>query len=201
MFSANREGTLVNSWSMWTKLKVISRRMITLILQDLAFFMPWPTRSYLHRARGIRIGKDVFLGSLVILDDAYPEYITIEDYVQISAGAKIVTHDSSFHNVFEGRIPTQIRPVVIRKHAYIGSGALILPGVTVGENAIVGAGAVVTSDVPARAVVVGVPARIVGTIDEKVEKFLARTGFFISKYHEQPGRLTENEKEKFREGL
>jgi acetyltransferase-like isoleucine patch superfamily enzyme len=191
----------VSNFNAWRRLKVICRRLITLILQDLAFFMPWPTRSYFHRARGIRIGKDVFLGSLVILDDAYPEYITIEDHVQVSAGAKIVTHDSSFHNVFEGRVPTQIRPVVIKRHAYIGSGALILPGVTVGEKAIVGAGAVVTKDVPARAIVVGVPAVVVGTIDEKVDKFLDRTGFFISKYCEQPGRLSENEKDKLKRGL
>lgn len=183
------------------KLKVIFRRLITLVLQDIAFFAPWPMRSYLHRARGVKIGKDVFLGSLVVLDDTYPEYITVEDHVQVSAGAKIVTHDSSFHNVFAGRLPTYIGPVVIKQHAYIGSDALILPGVTIGESAIIGAGAVVKSDVPARTVVVGVPAKVIGTIDEKVERFLSRRGLFLWKYYEKPERLTESERTKIKEKL
>jgi acetyltransferase-like isoleucine patch superfamily enzyme len=191
----------MNAGCNWEKLRVILRRLVTLLLQDIAFFAPWPARSFLHRARGVRIGKDVFLGSLVVLDDAYPEHITIEDHVQVSAGAKIVAHDSSLHNVFEGRLPTYIGPVVVKQYVYVGSGALILPGVTIGEHAIVGAGAVVTSDVPSRAVVVGVPARIVGTVDEKVERFLSRSGLFLWKYYEKPRRLTENEKTKIKEKL
>lgn len=191
----------MNDGNNWKKLEVIFRRLITLILQDIAFFAPWPMRSFLHRARGVKIGKDVFFGSLIVLDDAYPEHITIEDHVQVSAGAKIVAHDSSFHNVFEGRLPTYIGPVVIKQHVYIGSGALILPGVTIGEYAIVGAGAVVTSDVPPRAIVVGVPARVVGTIDEKVEKFLSRRGLFLWKYYEKPRRLTKSERENIKEKL
>lgn len=191
----------MNSGNTWKRLRVISRRLITLILQDVAFLAPWPARSFLHRARGVKIGEDVFLGSLVILDDAYPEYISIEDHVQVSAGAKIVAHDSSFHNVSEGNLPTYIGPVVIKKHAYIGSGALILPGVTIGENAIVGAGAVVTSDVPPRAVVAGVPARVIGTVDEKIEKFLSRRGLFLWKYYEKPRLITNSEREEFKEKL
>ena len=191
----------MNDGNKWKKLKIIFRRLITMILQDIAFFAPWPTRSYLQRARGVKIGKDVFLGSLVVLDDTYPEYITVEDHVQVSAGAKIVTHDSSFHNAFGGRLPIYIGPVVIKQYAYIGSGALILPGVTIGEKAIVGAGAVVTSDVPARAVVVGVPARVIGTIDEKVERFLSRRGLFMLKYYEKPRQLTESERAKIKDRL
>lgn len=192
---------MMDDGNKWEKLKVIFRRLITLILQDISFFAPWPMRSYLHRARGVKIGNDVFIAPLVVFDDAYPEYITVEDHVQIGAGTKIVTHDSSFHNVFEGRLPTYIGPVVIKKHAFVGYGALILPGVTIGENAIVGAGAVVTSDVPPRAVVAGVPAKVIGTVDEKVEKFLSRQGLFIWKYYEKPKRLRENERTQIKEKL
>jgi len=176
------------------KFKVVRRRLLTQILQDLALIFPWPLRSSLHRARGVKIGKQVYIGSLVLLDEAYPEYITIEDHVQLSAGAKIVAHDSSFHNVSEGRLPTYIGPVLIRQNVYIGSGALILPGVTIGENAIVGAGAVVTSDIPARSVAVGVPAKVVGTVDDKAAKLLLKEGFFLWKYYEKPRKLTEREK-------
>ena len=177
----------------WKKMKIIFRRLFTLILQDISFFVPWPVRSYLHRARGVRIGSNVFIGSLVILDEAYPEYITIEDNVQVSAGAKIVAHDSSFKNVFHGGVPTYIGGIILRRNAYIGSGAMILPGVTVGESAIVGAGAVVISDVPARTIVVGVPAKVVGTIDKSAERFLSKRGPFLWKYYEEPRELTESE--------
>jgi acetyltransferase-like isoleucine patch superfamily enzyme len=175
------------------KVKVIVRRLVSLILQDIAFFMPWPLRSHLHRARGVKVGRNVFIGSFVLLEDAFPEFIRIEDNVQISAGAKIVVHDSSFRNVFEGRLPTFIRPVVIKRNAYIGSGAIILPGVTVGENAIIGAGAVVVSDVSPRTIVVGVPAKPIGTVDEKAKKFLMTDGLFLWKYYEKPRRLTKSE--------
>lgn len=57
-----------------------------------------------------------------------------------------------------------VKPVVIRCNAWIGAGAMILPGVTVGENAIVAAGAVVTKDVPDNAVVAGVPAKVLRNI-------------------------------------
>jgi len=60
----------------------------------------------------------------------------------------------------------QMVPTLVRRRASIGSGAVILPGVTVGEGAIVGAGTVVTDDVAPRAVVVGNPARLVRTLDE-----------------------------------
>lgn len=175
------------------KVKVIVRRLISLILQDVSFFMPWPLRSYLHRARGVKVGRNVFIGSFVVLEDAFPEFIRIEDNVQISAGAKIIAHDSSFRNVFEGKLPTFIRPVVIKRHAYIGSGAIILPGVTVGEKAIIGAGAVVVSDVSPRTIVVGVPAKPIGTVDEKARKFLMSDGLFLWKYYEKPKQLTKSE--------
>lgn len=191
----------MNGGNGWRKFKVARRRLVTHILQTLAFIAPWPLRPSLHRGRGVKIGKDVYFGSLVVLDDAYPEYITIEDGVQVSAGAKIVTHDSSFHNAFEGKLPTFIGPVAIKRNAYIGSGALILPGVTIGENSIVGAGAVVTSNIPSRSVAVGVPAKVVGTVDDKVAKFLSRKGLFLWKYYEAPRQLTEQEKENLKDDL
>jgi len=177
----------------WRKVKVVIRRLLTLVLQDLAFLLPWPLRSFLHRGRGAKIGKNVFIGSLVVLEDAFPEYIRIEDNVQISAGAKIVTHDSSMRNAFAGKLPTYICPVLIERNAYIGSGAIILPGVTIGQSAVVGAGAVVTSSVPPRAIVVGVPARIVGTVDDRIERFLSRSGLFQWKYYEKPRKLSDHE--------
>lgn len=178
---------------LWKKTKVVYRRLKTLIFQNLSFFAPWPLRTHLQRARGVKVGKNVFIGSLVVLDNGHSEYITIEDNVQISPGAKIVAHDSSFRNASGGVLPTYIGPVTIKRNAYIGTGATILPGVTIGESAIVAAGAVVVADVPPKTIVAGVPAKVVGTFDEKVEKFLSKSGLFLWEYYEIPRKLREGE--------
>lgn len=65
---------------------------------------------------------------------------------------------------------TICREVIIKRNAYIGVGAIILPGVTIGEHAIVAAGSVVTKDVPPHTVVAGVPVRVIKTVEEGLEK-------------------------------
>lgn len=82
--------------------------------------------------------------------------VVIEDNVSIAANTQILTnnHDEQEHRIL------LCKPVTIKKNAWIGAGVTILPGVTIGENAIVGAASVVTKDVPPNAVVVGNPARI-----------------------------------------
>ena len=64
------------------------------------------------------------------------------------------------------RLVLTCEEIIIKKGAWIGAGASILPGITVGKYAIVGAGAIVTKDVPDYAVVVGVPAKVVKTLDK-----------------------------------
>lgn len=83
----------------------------------------------------------------------------IGDNVSISAGVRILTADHDLQStVFEGRK----LPVRIEDYVFIGTSALILPGVTIGRGAAVAAGAVVTRDVPANRIVGGVPARVIG---------------------------------------
>lgn len=117
-----------------------------------------------HTAFGkaTRVGRGVFINfGCTFLDQGG---ITIEDGVFIGPGARILTEGHPERP--EIRHTLQTRPVVIRRMAWIGAGAMILPGVTVGENAIVAAGAVVTKDVPADTIVAGVPARKVRQIEK-----------------------------------
>lgn len=123
-------------------------------------------RVALYRAMGIPVGRHVFIGLDSYLDDQFPELIVIEDDVVISFRVTIAVHDDArrMDRVEPGQLEGTVAPVVLQRGCYIGAGALLLPGVTIGERAVVGAGAVVTRDVPPGAIAVGVPARVVGNI-------------------------------------
>ena len=109
--------------------------------------------AYVEIQRGVTIGDRCKIEAFAFI----PSGVTIEDEVFIGPHA-CFTND---------RVPKavgdwEVVPTLVKKGASIGANATIICGVTIGENALVGAGAVVTKDVPANAVVVGVPARIVG---------------------------------------
>lgn len=106
----------------------------------------------------IRLGANVFLNfNCVILDVVE---VTIGEGTQIGPAVQIYTADHP-RDPEQRRAGLEFgRPVRIGRHAWIGGGAIILPGVTVGDNAVIGAGSVVTRDVPNGATVVGNPARI-----------------------------------------
>lgn len=88
--------------------------------------------------------------------------ITIENDVMIAANVQLISNN---HDEYNRQILT-CKEINIKKGVWIGAGATIMPGVTVGKYAIVGAGAIVTKDVPDYSVVVGVPARVIKTLDE-----------------------------------
>lgn len=107
--------------------------------------------------RFISLGKNVFINHACSFLDIGG--ITIEDDVQIGPRVNITSEN---HPLDPANRKTLIpKSVSIKRNAWIGAGATLLPGVTIGENAVVAAGAVVTKDVPSNAVVAGVPARII----------------------------------------
>lgn len=142
-----------------------------LVLHLIAMVVPFGRiKKNLYRLRGTKIGKNVDISQLVFLEDISPSLITIEDFVDIGPNVTIVTHDSCLH-CMDPEIPIQYNKVLIKRNSYIGAGVTILPNVTIGEFSIVGAGAVVTKDVPPFTIVAGVPARKIGTIEYKKEKY------------------------------
>ena len=103
--------------------------------------------SHSFICEGVTIEDDVFVGHhVVFINDRYPR--------AVNQGGELQTE-----------VDWTMEPTVVKRRASIGSGAVILCNVTVGENAMVGAGSVVTKDVPANTVVVGNPARIIRTIN------------------------------------
>ncbi len=106
----------------------------------------------------IHLGRGVFLNySCVILDVATVE---IGDMTQIGPAVQLMTADHPRDPAVRRQGLEFGRPIRIGRNVWIGAGAIVLPGVTIGDDALVGAGSVVTRDVPAGATVVGNPARV-----------------------------------------
>lgn len=108
----------------------------------------------------IKIGSNVFINSNSLL--MARGGITIEDNVMFAANVQLLSNN---HDEYDRQVLT-CKPIHIKKGAWIGAGVSILPGVTIGEYAIVGAGAIVTKDVGDYEVAVGVPAKVVKTLDK-----------------------------------
>lgn len=108
-------------------------------------------------ADGMRVGKQPHIARPVHIDTLHPWLITIGDYVTIGTNVCIVTHDSSLHHY---TAQTRLGRVDIGDRVYVGVGAVLLPGTTIGADSVVGAGAVVHGDVPPGSLVVGNPGQV-----------------------------------------
>lgn len=119
---------------------------------------------YCSYGRNIYIGEYVFLNVLCTILDC--NEVRIGNHVMIGPGVQIYTaaHDLKAQARIQGWEVAS--PIVIEDNVWIGGAAILLPGVTIGRNAVVGAGAVVPKDVPANTVVVGNPARVIKEIDQ-----------------------------------
>jgi acetyltransferase-like isoleucine patch superfamily enzyme len=115
---------------------------------------------YTNFGRFTQIGKNVFINHACSFLDMGG--ITLEDHVLIGPKVNLITENHPLDPA--NRRALICKPIVIKRNAWIGAAATILPGVTIGENAIVAAGAVVSRDVPANTVVGGIPAKFIKTI-------------------------------------
>lgn len=133
-------------------------------LGHLVRFAPYGLIIQVHRWRGVKIGAECFIDPSATLETAYPEHITIGNDARVTANAIIMTHIKASHYLREtGHVPRVIKPVVLEDHCFIGVGAIVMPGVTVGTGAVVGSGAVVINSVPPHTLVMGNPAKVVKT--------------------------------------
>jgi acetyltransferase-like isoleucine patch superfamily enzyme len=106
---------------------------------------------------GIKIGQDTIIGDHAFLDGRAP--LTIGDHVDIASQVLIY---NSEHDLGKEDFSARVEKVAIGDYVFIGPRVTILPGVSIGKGAVVAAGAVVTENVPAFAIVGGVPARVIG---------------------------------------
>jgi len=121
--------------------------------------------TFVEIQKGASIGRRVKISSHTFICEG----VTIEDEVFIGHGVMFINDKYPRSTTVSGSLQTEENwvcvPTLVKRGASIGSNATILCGITIGEEAIVGAGSVVTHDVPAKAVVAGNPARIIRTLD------------------------------------
>ncbi|THV58221.1 sugar O-acetyltransferase [Flagellimonas alvinocaridis] len=116
---------------------------------------------YTNFGRHIKLGKNVFVNHACTFLDLGG--ITIEDDVQIGPKVNLITENHPLAPL--NRKSLDLGSILIKRNAWLGAACTILPGVTVGENSVVAAGAVVTKDVPDNTVVAGIPAKVVKHLD------------------------------------
>jgi len=130
---------------------------------------------------GVRFGKNCkFIGNPISTFGSEPWAITIGDNVEITNGVQIITHDGALWVVRSLDKSMNkadiIRRVNIGNCVFIGTNAVILPGVSIGSNVIIGAGSVVTHDIPDNSVAVGVPATVIKSMDSYIN-MIKKTGY------------------------
>lgn len=127
-------------------------------------------RAIIWRNMGCEVGKGVCIGYSVSIDFGNTELIHIEDNVIITNCCILLCHrrDMTGYRINDKawELPYIYRPIFLKKGCQIGMGAIIMPGVTVGEGAIIGARSVVTKDIPAWTIAAGSPCKVIKELDE-----------------------------------
>lgn len=145
------------------------------ILSYLAYIViaPPSLSARIHRLRGVRFDNcsTVYIAANVLIDSTFPEGVYIQDHVYITRGAKIIAH-TTFTRPSQKLVGVEyiVGSVTLEEGCYIGVNAIVLPSVTVGRCAIVGAGAVVTKDVEPYSIVAGNPAKPIGDVRQLKDK-------------------------------
>ena len=164
--------------SLW---KVIKKTFITI---KNAFFLNWFMDStllspilprYLRpkilKWVGCKVGKNVFIGAKVSVDSGHADLIEIEDNVHIAGHCILLCHQRDLSNYYVGgdyaKLSYKTEKVVLKKGCLIGTNSMVMPGVTVGEGALVGAFSLVTKDIPAWTIAMGRPAKVIKYIPKR----------------------------------
>jgi acetyltransferase-like isoleucine patch superfamily enzyme len=132
---------------------------------------PRKVRPWVLRKIGCHVGKDIFVGDNVRIDSGHSDLIYIGDHAHITGGCRLLCHQRDLRHYRKGddaaKLPYRLGEIHIGKGVMIGMESLIMPGVTIGDGAIVGAYSLVTKDIPAWTIATGRPAKVVKEIPER----------------------------------
>jgi maltose O-acetyltransferase len=154
------------------------------------------TLARLSRA-GLQAGRPLQLGAEGAIDPRFAWAIEIGPESIVASGVRIVAHDAAVKRLTGY---TEVRPVKIGSRCYIGAGTIVLPGSTIGDEAIVGAGSVVRGEIPAGAVAAGCPARVVGEIGDLRERHLEQMAATLQ-IDDYPRRFSRAQRAEMRDAL
>lgn len=148
---------------------------------------------------GMKIGANCSIQPGLIVDHSNCWLIEIKNNVTIAPYVYLLAHDASIKRTLNC---SRVGKIVIENNVFIGARALIMPGVTIGENSIIAAGSIVTKNVDANTVVGGNPAKLICTIDDflsKQKKLITQTPNFDSSF--APQTITKEKKEQMNKML
>ena len=135
---------------------------------------PRKLRPFILRRMGCKVGKGCFIGDYVRIDTSHTDMITVEDNVSIASGSRLLCHQRDFSDFCVGddymKLGYVVKPIVLKKGCLVGMESFVMPGVTIGEGAIVGAGSLVTKDIPAWTIAAGRPAKVLKQIPKRGEE-------------------------------
>ena len=122
--------------------------------------------------KNTHVGKMVYANfNLTLVDDTD---IYIGDYTMLGPNVVIATAGHPIDPELRQRATQYNKPVHIGKNCWLGAGVIVMPGVTIGDNTVIGAGSIVTKDIPANVVAVGNPCRVMRQVGEKDKKYFFR---------------------------
>ena len=164
--------------SLWTVIKRVCKTYRDGFL--LKFFMnswllsplePRKLRPWVMKKIGCHVGKDVFVGDNVRIDSGHADMIYVGDHAHITGGCRLLCHQRDLRDYRVGddaaKLPYHLGEIHIGKGVMIGMESLIMPGVTIGDGAIVGAYSLVTKDIPAWTIATGRPAKPIKEIKQR----------------------------------
>lgn len=138
----------------------------------LAPLNPRMIRPWVLRKVGCHVGKDVFIGGGVWVDVGHADLIYIEDHAHVTGQTGLLCHKRELSDYCVGddyaKLPYKTGAIHLGKGCSTGTGTLIMPGVSIGEGAIIGAGSLVTKDIPAWTIALGRPAKVVKEIPKRL---------------------------------
>lgn len=157
--------------SLW---RVIKQAFINIYRKRLEKMMDWPIlapfcprklRPWLMRKMGCHVGKNVFIGDYVRVDLGHADLIYIEDYAHITSGCRLLCHQRNLKDYHIGdnaaKCGYRLGEIHIGKGVMVGMETMIMPGVNIGDGAVIGARSIVIKDIPAYTVAIGSPAKVV----------------------------------------
>ena len=157
-FFANPYHELLQSMMDWIIFSPIAPRML---------------RPWLLRRMGAKVGKGVFIGAHCKFDLNHSNLITLESHVHVASGTRLLCHQRDLSNYCVGddyaKLGYKLAPIIMKKGSLVGMDSFVMPGVTIGEGAIVGAGSLVTKNIPDWTIATGRPAKVVKIIPPRKE--------------------------------